>query len=217
MPTLAHHYLLLEVEEGRGTPRSGEPGIRWWGLAGALWGEMQLRGRVIAVKADRFALAQGPISEGALGYAETCIQGRAARGQAWRLRQIYTYAPRLRKMVLEELVELGALRKEKDTVLRIPWRTRWPAADGALEVELVDHMRTWLAGVSNEDPPDREDLLLGLLRGTGNLESLWTAAEISQLKPLIEERTARAPLGLLVRDLCRQGADMAPYRKRDPK
>jgi hypothetical protein len=213
MPTLAHHFLLLDLVDNRGTPRT-DMARRWWGLTGALWGEMQLRERVMPVRADRFALVPGPLSEGVLGYAESCIQGRYAHSQAWRMQQIYPYAPRMRGMALEELAELGAIRKERDTVLLVPWRTRWPTADGTLEVELVAHLRHWLETVSPDEPPGREDLLLGLLRGTLILESVWAPDEIEQWKDKIHLRTQRAPLGRLVQDLATQGMDMTPYRKR---
>ena len=212
MDTLAHHYLLIEYDDTRGLPHHNNIGLRWFGFAGALFAELQLRNRLVSVGADKFAVASGEPHPGLLGEAEAAVTSRWPRPAQWCLYQLYQKTFRLRKVVRTELAEAGELERTEDKVLGLTWRVRWPRGAGTVEVELLAHLRNWAETVRPEDAPGREELLVSLLRGTDLLEQVWSESELERLKPLLDERTRLAPVGRLVRDLAVHGGDMARYR-----
>ena len=101
----------------------------------------------------------------------------------------------LRRSLAEELVELGALREQQDKLWIVPYRTRFPTGDGAVEQSVREHLRTWLAEVPVDAGPQREDLLLSLLRCTRILDSVWSESELETLRPQIDKRTEMSPIG----------------------
>lgn len=211
MDTLAHHFLLLALDDGTGLERTGALALNWFAFSGALLGELQLQDRVVAVGADAWVLARREPAPGVLGLAEARLRSQRPRTQRWCLARLYERATALRRVALEELVAGGALRREENRFLGMAVGVRWPTADGSVEVELVDHLRRWVDAVDPQSAPAREDLLIGLLRGAGLLDAVWSDEELAAVRAVIEERTRRVPLGRLVRDLATKGYDTSRF------
>ena len=89
----------------------------------------------------------------------------------------------------------GALREQQDKLWIVPYRTRFPTGDGAVEQSVREHLHTWLAEVPVDAGPQREDLLLSLLRCTRILDSVWSESELETLRPQIDKRTEMSPIG----------------------
>ena len=170
------------------------------GLAAAVFAELQWQGRIVAVEADRFVVRSDRApSYTALSLAEEALEDRRPMKLKTCISKMPTKA--LRTALLHELVDLGALSEESERYFLILRRTRWRSQPGSPEETLIEHLRSHVAAATAATPPGREDILLSLLRGTGLLETVWTEAELERLKPAIDARTARAPIGRTVREM----------------
>lgn len=199
---LPHQWMLLALEDEHGTPQVADSFHRVYGLAGAFAAELQLRGRLLPVTAGNFQISeQGERPPGALGFAEEKLVARKPRGLNWLIGRVGQWHNQTRVQVLQELAELGAVRKEQDRWWIVTWRTRWPTVDPTIEHTVIEHLRAWMDQVSPEMPPGREDLLIGLLRATKNLGAVWTEEEVERWRPRIEERTRIAPIGRVVHEV----------------
>ncbi len=196
--TLAHQLLLLELDDTTGSSLITDFILRYFALGGALVAELNLRDRLVATSANEFAIVDGPPLPGVLGLAEGFFPPRPLDLNHCVYR-LGNRADELRSAVLEELVQAGALRKDKDKFWLLTYRTRWPTQEEAIERTLVEHLRAWLPSATQDAAPSRDDLLLSLLRCAGLLTTVWTEAELEQLRPLIDELTDRAPIGATVR------------------
>ena len=195
--------LAIDDETGK---NQGENRLLWnLSLCGALFAELQLQGRLVSTGADAFTIRTdvAPLT-GTLGLAEQRLTGRRPRNTFQLLQRLASILTKLRWRSLEELVELGALRREADTLLRIPWRYRWPTEDGTAEQTVVEHLRHWVFTVDPSQPPAREDLLLSLLRVNGLYDSLLSEAEQRQHAQTLDDRTRRAPIGRSVVEATRR-------------
>lgn len=198
---LHHEFLLLALEDVRGTRLLGHYEDKY-GLAGALVAEMQLRDRLAPVAADVFALRQGPLSSGALGLAEQRLEGKqlSLKRTLRRVANVWlSDISAIRTAALEELVRAGVLTREADRFLIVTWRMRYPEVDSAVEGALRSRLRRHVQTVDDGDAPMRDDLLLSLLRGTKLLRTVWSEGELATVKPAIDARTRRAPIGRTVR------------------
>lgn len=213
MDSLPHRLLLIELDPTTGLSGISNLGLRWYALAGAILAELQLQDRLVAGSADVFGFAGQELLEGALGRAEAPLR-RNRRPQTMEalIRQLYQRSFRTRRDYLSELLHAGALAAEADPVL--PWRTRWRPTE--VRDERIGELRTWMSSVRPEDPPEREDLLLSLLRCTQLLDRVWSGIELAHLGARIEHRTERAPIGQLVHDMAYSGYDTRRPRSFGP-
>ncbi len=203
---LHHEFLLCSLCDVEGTTFLGGHRPSYC-LAGALVAEMQERERLVTVGPNEFALAAGPLSTDALGLAEARLEGvkvdmkTAIRKVSWYW--FSSVAP-IRTAALDELVDAGILGRTQDTFLFIPWRMRYPERDPEVENAIRQRLRHHVATITDGDAPTRDDLLLSLLRVGRLYDTIWTKNEIRALKPQLDERTKRAPLGKLVYDLIKE-------------
>lgn len=197
---LHHQLLLLDLDPGTGTRRIKDTTLMSYALGAAFFADLQLCGRMIPTGADAFAIQESvAVPSGALGLADSfCTGYRPMSEQRW-VSRLGNRAGKLRWAALEELEALGAVTRERDVFLLIPWRTRWPETDGHAERTVQEHLRHWLATVQPADPPGPDDLLLSLLRCTKLHQVVWSEAELAHRTDLIEERTKRAPVGLVAK------------------
>ncbi|MEZ4322740.1 MAG: GPP34 family phosphoprotein [Myxococcota bacterium] len=203
---LHHEYLLFALQDVTGKSLVGGFEASY-ALAGALVAEMQVRDRLVAVKANVFGLRPGPFSPGALGMAEGRLEGQqiSMKRCMGRITQHWfsSIGP-IRVAALSELVQVGALEPTQDTFLFIPWRMRYPEADPRFEDAARQRLRSHLETRGDGDAPEPDDLLLSLLRVTKLLGNVWSEAELERLKPAIDARTQRAPVGQIVKELVRE-------------
>jgi hypothetical protein len=199
--TLAHEYLLLSLHDSSGTILVQDSIVHNCAMAGAFMGEMLFRDRLAAVKANKFQLRGGALSEGSLGVAEKQLQGCKPYSQKQCLNAIKGWGGGWTvETIVGDLVAMGVLRTEQDKFWFIPYRTRRPEANPTLERDLRQRLRAHLAAASHKPPPHRDDALIGLLRVSKILHTVWTPAELESLRPLIEQRTRMTPLGVVVKE-----------------
>lgn len=208
---LHHELLLLDLLDDHGTYQSGG-NLHSYGLSAAAVAELEQRGRLKVAGADLFGIASGEPSGGALGIAEGRLrdQPRSMKASISRVNSAFWSSPiaQIRRAALDELVRAGILAPRTDTFIFVPWRTRYVTVDSTTEHAIVARLRTHLARVDGSDPPRRDDLLISLLRAMELLTAVWSEAELQRLRPAIEERTRRAPIGKLAWELARE-ADAA--------
>ena len=200
---LAHTFLLLEHHDESGhSLLEDAPRRQRFGLCGAVVGELHGQGRLrkAAAAADRYTLSLDPAPlTGALALAEDALRGEPPMRLSTCILRL-PFAP-LRAALLEELVDMGALRREEERVWVVFRRTRWRATPDSPERTLVEHLRAYLDEVTADAPPSRSDFLLSLLQATDLLSTIWTPEQVAADAEVIEARARRAPIGALVRDL----------------
>ena len=196
--TLPHQYLLLELDDDSGLSLTSDGYERIYGLAGAVVAELQWRGVLVPARADRFVIREGAAElSGTLARGAAALAGR----KPLPLQRCLSKVParKLREAFLEELVEAGALSRERERYILLFRRTRWRAQPASPEATLIEHLREHVRTTPKHSPPGREDLLLSLLRGTRLLKAVWSPEELMHLKPAIDQCTDRAPIGRHVR------------------
>ncbi|MFT4979591.1 MAG: hypothetical protein ACI8S6_005503 [Myxococcota bacterium] len=192
--TLPHQLLLLELDDDTGSSLQRDSFRAHYGLSGAVIAELMWQERLIPIAADRFILKPGrPPADGALKLAEDRLsETRPRKMHACISRLRITL---LRRALLAELVTSGMLREEQERWLLVFRRRRWHPTPDSPEQTLIEHLRDHVAQADERTPPQREDLLLSLLRATKLLETVWSPDELLALRPQIDARTERAPIG----------------------
>lgn len=203
--SLPHQVLLIELED-----KFGLSNLDWtWSrylLAGAVVAELQILDRLVATQPNRLAIrADLPPLPGALGEGEAKLVGkeRTIEGCITTLMGFWGTGA-LRLQFIDELIELGALRREADVFIFLPWRWRHPTKDGSVERKVIGALKDHVDHVKGNKPPGRLDLLLSLLRAAGLLDQIWTPSALERKRPTIDERTKRAPIGKAVLTCVRQ-------------
>lgn len=206
--SLPHQVTLIQLHDTHGTSHV-DSNWNTYLLAGAIIAELQLQDRLAVVRADCFALRAGPPLSGLLGEAEAKL-GTGQRSMAKTLGALVGFwgIGELRERLIDELVSVGAIKRETDHFLFIPYRWRYPTDDPSVEQSLIQALRHYLDTVQADAPPTRPDLLLSLLRAAKLLEHVWTAEELPSRLPRIHERTRRAPIGKVVKQ-CVEDAEAA--------
>jgi hypothetical protein len=199
--SLPHHYLLVELHDATGK-RLVDQTMGSYLLAGALVTELELLGRLVYVGADQVRVTEtGQRSAGVLGMAEKKL-GNATyslKKAVYKLAGGWGGIRAIRNDVLLDLERSGAVDQQLDTFLFITWRRRYPTQNGEVEEELRDQLRQHMQTVSAQDPPNRWDALLSLLRAGSLLEEVWSTSELAVLKEAIDSRTDRAPIGRTIK------------------
>lgn len=190
---VGHEFLLLYLDDERGTGALSSTHLGF-SYAGALVAHWMFTGALVSTSANQFRLRDRTAAWPSLQVAEGCLPDKdltlpkiLTRLFGWDPSNRYTPA-------LTELTERGLVERQRDRFFGIPWRTRWPTIDGQVESQLItrlrDHAATYGAG-----PPHVDDALLGLLRATNLLGSVWTEAELTTVRPSIVRCTERVTLG----------------------
>jgi hypothetical protein len=197
---LPHDYLLLALDDGRGTSLVADTTVHSYAMSGAWLAEMMFQERVLPAAANLLQLRSGPLSEGSLGVVEKQLEGFKAGKQLWCLNRLIGFnGTWLCRLAADDLVAMGVLRAEQDKLWLIPYRTRHPSSDMSAERALRQRLRAHLQTVDHSTAPTRDDALIGLLRVAKILTSVWTEEELRHLRPLIVERTKRSSLGKVVK------------------
>ncbi len=198
MHTLAHDYILLALDDHSGSSLVEDSFMLNAGIGAAWISEMMFRDRLVAVSAGQFALRPGPLSPGLLGRVEEALVDRRPAAiqkcmgwlwGSWTGNDLVGW-------LHDDLVARGVLRQEQDKFWFIRYNKRHPTADMTTELSIRERLRKHLSTVSESDPPHRDDALISLLRAAKLLEQVWDLRQLEELRPLIVERTKRAPIGL---------------------
>jgi len=198
--TLPHQLLLLELDDETGKSLQKDSLLAHYGVCGAMIAELMWQDRLVPAAADRFVLrsTRPPPPCDSIRLAEERLsETRPYKLQACmgrlRLRP-------LRRALLAELVDAGALRLEEQRFLVVFRRRRWHPTPDSPEQTYIEHLRAYIRTVEHSQPPGREDLMLSLLRATKLLAVVWTEAELEGLRAAIDARTERAPIGRKVHE-----------------
>jgi hypothetical protein len=160
---LAERLLLLAYKDD-GTPEGDADAVDY-GLAGAVLMDLMLAGRVDLAESRVVVTDAAPTGDPVLDEVLTKIAAAAkpAPPQDWV--QELTL---LRERLLGRLVERGVLRRERDKVLLVFPRTRYPASTGgepAVETETRRELQSAVDGAGPVDP--RTAALCALVRAAG--------------------------------------------------
>ncbi len=196
---LGHELLLLHLDDANGKGRLSES-LLSAAYGGSVLSQWQLDGQLVEVEPKLYRLAERGSRWGSLQAAESVMPDRPASIavllealQGWRASNRYGPA-------LQELHQLGSVEPEKDRLLGLPWRTRWPERDGEVERALIQRLRKRVVA-GPEQPADRSDALLGILVAVGLLDSVWTPDELDALQAPIGARAQLAKVAMVVRNL----------------
>jgi hypothetical protein len=204
MQTLAHDFFLLSLDDHTGESLVKNSLVFNAAIAAAWVGEMMFQDRLVSVDADKFALRAGPLSPGLLGKVEGQLVDKKPSPLGSCITGIRGFWGNINLVgwVQDDLVERGVLRKEADTLWFITYKTRHPTADITTEESIRERLQNHLITVTDADPPHRDDALISLLRAAKILDQVWAQPdELARLRPLILERTKRAPLGLKAKEI----------------
>jgi len=192
---LGHELLLLHLDDASGQGRLGSVELAL-GYGGAIVAQWLFDERLVAVRAGQFVLRRrGDHVWPSLEAAEACMPDQP-RSLEELLRALYGWMPDNRLgPAIAELAAAGCIEQVTDRFLGIPWRTRWPEADGGVEAGLIRRLRAHVRTADATTVPCRDDALLGVLRATELLQAVWSADELATVKPAIDARTERAPIG----------------------
>jgi hypothetical protein len=151
------------------------------GLGGALLLELALAGRVDVVDKRVAVIDPRPTGDTLVDDALTLIAAeRGRRPGHWVTR----LAKRTRPLVLSELVRAGVLRVEKDKVLGVFPRTKYPAVHGA-EAETLRRLKAAVVGDGPVDP--RTAALCALVSATDLDRTVFPGIERRRVKARLKE------------------------------
>lgn len=161
---MADELVLLAHDED-GTRRLGQPALGY-GLAGALLVELALAGRIEVVGKKVTVRDPAPIGHAVLDGALARIAGDKPRKPAHWIDKL---SRKLADRVLDGLVAGGVLRRERERVLLLFPRTRFPTPDGTRPAAEVDARARMTAAITGDDPVDpRTAALCALVKAVGH-------------------------------------------------
>jgi len=181
---LAEEFTLLAYEND-GTPLTDGTHLDN-GLGGALLLELALAERVDVVDRRVVVLDATPTGDRLVDEALAGIAGaeRARKAGHW----VTKFAKQTRPRVLDQLVADGVLTVEKDRVLGVFPRTKFPAAGGVVpaeEAEARQRMRTAVLGTGAVDP--RTAALCALVAATDLDRKVFADLDRRRVKARLKE------------------------------
>lgn len=197
MLTVAESIALLALDDEKGTAGWQQNGELDYGLAGALLGELALRGCIEAQTNSVAVLDPAPFGDPLLDEALALVAGSTKPQDAvhW-VKECAGKVKHLRDRVCEGLVEQGILHREEHTTLFVFHSTRYPASDPTPEEQLRAALRTVLQEASDGAPPEtRMLLLISLARATGVLDNAFPKDERKAARKRAEAMTKDEPWG----------------------
>lgn len=139
-------------------------------------------GRIVVV--DPSPLGD-PVLDGALKHVAGDKKDRKVRDWVQKLSE------KLRERLLDDLVATGVLTREKDRVLGIFARTRYPAAHGVVAPAEEDARYRLQAALDGPDPvPPRTAALAALVQSVGLSKNVFKGRSGKEVKKRIEAMTA---------------------------
>jgi len=184
-PTLVEELALLALREDTGRPLVGWLHLQY-GFAGAILAELAIAGR-ITLEDERLVLT----STVPLGDLESdralamFAEESKPRRPGWWVGKLGKN--KLRKDVLDGLVERGLVHDESAKVLGIFPVVRLPEAQPLVELQVRDRIQLALDGGSISD---RTAALIGLASGTGLLKKLFPEADKKRVKAILSDQWA---------------------------
>jgi len=161
---LADELLLLAYSE-KGTSQLSQHSLDL-GLAGAVLLELGLAERFDVRDGKIVVVDAGPVGDPVLDDAliRVASDKKARSPRDW----VRKRGDHLRERLLDNLVGIGVLAREKDRVLGIFPRTRYPAAHGVVAPAEADARQRLLAALDGADPvPVRTAALAALVQAVG--------------------------------------------------
>ena len=200
--TIAHTLLLIALDDETGRSIASNKLQLDFSLCGAAIVELQFRQRMIPARANYFGIVDGPALPAPLAYAAEHLgpKPRKLHRAVGKLRNIW-WNPSMRNTLIDDLVSLGVVERKKDRFLAVPYRTRYPLAEGSSdEAVLRDALIEYVRNVKTEFPPSPLDGLLSLLRYLSLLEEVL-GPELAHA-PQVEKRTAVSYTHLTLPTIC---------------
>jgi hypothetical protein len=159
------------------------------GLGGALLIELALAekfdvddGKIVVTDASPVG---DPVLDGAL--ATVAGDKKARKPNEWVKK---LSGEKLRERLLDDLVAVGVLTREKDKVLGIFPRTRFPSANGVEPPQETDARQRLAAALDGPDPvPPRTAALAALVQATGLSGKVFDGRKGRDVKKRIREMT----------------------------
>lgn len=196
----AHHeLLLLALHDEKGTLAFGQ--MQHVGLAGAVFAELLLEGRIAIVderrgrKTNKFVevVDRTRFGEGVMDAALKKLAEAKRRASPGNTVTRLAGMKGLRHDVGRELAHRGVLRATEDQVLLFFKRRVYPTLDPGPERALIARIRAALDG--SETPDDRTILLVALAHATGTLRAIYSRKELKGLKGRVAELSDKAGAG----------------------
>lgn len=181
--TLAEELALLALDDDTGKVIDLPAFALESALAAAIVMELSLEGRIDTDPEKLWVIQPhmtgDPILDGALSQI---VKEKAPQPAAHWLRHFAR--PQLEDDVIARLVERGIVRSEERRLLWV-FKTRvYPPASGLEEKEVRTRILALLEG--NDIPSPRDALLVGLMRSSGILRRLMSAADYERLRERID-------------------------------
>lgn len=181
--TLAEELALLALDDDTGKVIDLPAFALESALAAGIVMELSLEGRVDTDPEKLWVIdpqtTGDPILDGALSQI---VKEKAPQPAAHWLRHLAR--PQLEDDVIARLVERGIVRSEERRLLWV-FKTRvYPPASGLEEKEVRTRILALLEG--NDIPSPRDALLVGLMRSSGILRRLLSAADYERLRERID-------------------------------
>jgi hypothetical protein len=182
--SLGEEFLLLAYDED-GTPLTDGTHLDN-GLGGALLLELALAGRVDVENKRVVVLSTQPVGDPLINEALTRIAGEPRQRKAGHW--VTKLAKQARPRILEKLVADGVLTTEKDRVLGVFPRMKYPSANGvppAVEADARTRMRHAILGTEEPDP--RTAALCALVAATELDRKVFRDLERRRVKARLKE------------------------------
>ena len=160
------------------------------GLSGSVLLELALAGKFDVDDEDKIVVTDAtptgdPVLDETLTTVATEKKARTPRDWVSRLP-----GDKLHQRLLDDLVAAGVLEREKDKVLWVFPRTRYPSAHGVEPPQETDARRRLNAALDQPDPVDpRTSALAALVQAAGLSRKVFEGRKGSAVKRRVEEMT----------------------------
>ena len=193
--TIAHLLLLIILDDETGKPLVSNSDKVCFALAGATVVALQFSGRLVAVKANRFAIVDEPKRTDGLEWAVQRL-GTKPRKLHQVVSKIATgyWGTSIRTALLEDLLAWGIVEKKQDRFFIVSYRTRYPLHKGTeAEAEARRALLRYVTSLDAGTAPTVLDGLLSILRYLKILDKVLGDTSVTQ--SLIQRRTEMVPIG----------------------
>jgi hypothetical protein len=184
---LHEEVLLVALHDEKGSMQASS--TCGFAMAGAMFAELMLMGRLSIAgegKKQTVAVADpaatgNPLLDECLAMVSESSKPRKPADWMWRFARVKN----LRDRVADDLITLGAIRKEEGKVLVIFPVTRYPEVDASYEAEVSRRLAETIFGDEPVDDP-RTATLVALLDGAQMLSLVFSRKDLKARKARLE-------------------------------
>lgn len=194
--------MLLAIDDSKGHVIFSLSTTLPYGLAGAILFDLHFAKRIDFLEDKVILIDKTPIGDEILDVALKLIEeDEKHREMQYWVEKLYQKVDKIKKRIINKLVDANILKYEKDKILWIFPVEKYPINNPIPEINLRLEIRGIVLDAQKPGPED--NALISLIYSCNLVEEIFTKDEIRQAEQIIKEMVDSESVGQVIRDSIR--------------